>query len=149
MLPLSYKDWDSLRARLPTLSPSLCVSLVPHPVREILPLSLGHVVASAQTRSYLTPFLSSHRKAFSHTRISMKFTLSSNAWNGPAPPLSLSTCPAHTCQLIGFNCSAPHTRPTQTSTTETRVSRDISRGSTEELLSEVVAEYREACSWAE
>lgn len=145
---------NGLQARTLILSLSLGSSFLPHPVREIPSLTLGHIIASAQARSYHNfPYAAriaeSHRKAFAHTRISINFTLSSNAWNGPAPPSSLSTCPAHTRQLIGLKCSVPFTRPTQTSTTETRVSREMSRGKTAKPLSDIGAAYREACSWAE
>lgn len=60
--------------------------------------------------------------------MSIKPVLSSRAWNGPPPPLSLSAFLAHTLQLIDWSSSAPKTKPKHIKNTDTMVSREISSG---------------------
>ena len=62
------------------------------------------------------------------TRISTKPNRSSNPWNGPPPPLSSSTFPAHAFHLTGFRSSALKTSPAQMKTTEMIVSKETSGG---------------------
>jgi hypothetical protein len=77
----------------------------------------------------------------------------------PALPsrASLSMFPAHTLQLIGFNGSAPKTRPMHIKATATRDSIVMSRGRAvamedeDEVVDawEAMELRREECSWAE
>lgn len=81
------------------------------------------------------------------TRISQNPYLSSNLRYGFFAPPSLSISPAHSLQLIGFNFSAPRTRPRDTNTSETRVSTTMSCGRAVEVRRALLE--RTVCSWAE
>ena len=150
---VSYSHSDGMNPHRPQVlhkNPTLYHVQLPFSIPITSPCARAHSAKSA-----LCPRISKNPFRFpcsNHSKPSLR--------GGPFP---FSTAPAQTRQLIGWSSSAPRTRPTHIKRTDTRVSREMSRGSEDivdgavlrdagivgDTMSEVVVVGREEYSWAE